>query len=151
MFSMAECIRLAYNNGNNTFSLDLATSFFFTGVAFFLGFGFPMHATRKSNLLCCMLVLATKYHSWVYFSQGSFPLSVRGRKEPGNIGGFKPLTSGGSDRAPPIRLRNEITWMCDSKGVANKNYPQTWSSRTIKNSLLVSDGGLCNGDVVDEI
>ena len=37
--------------------------------------------------------------------------SVRRRKEPGNIGGFKPLTSSGSDRAPPIRLQNEIMWM----------------------------------------
>ena len=47
-------------------------------------------------------------------SPGSFPLSARGRKEPGNVGGFKPLTSGGSDRAPPIRLQNKITWMRDS-------------------------------------
>ena len=37
-----------------------------------------------------------------------------GEKEPGNVGGFKPLTSGGSDRAPPIRLQNKITWMRDS-------------------------------------
>ena len=46
-------------------------------------------------------------------SPGSFPLSARGRKEPGNTGGFKPLTSGGSDRSPPIRLQNKVMWMCN--------------------------------------
>ena len=47
-------------------------------------------------------------------SPGSFLLPHAGGKEPGNVGGFKPLTSGGSDRAPPIRLQNKITWMRDS-------------------------------------
>ena len=46
-------------------------------------------------------------------SPGSFPLSSRERKEPGNIGGFKLLTSAGSDRAPPIRLQDEIMGMHD--------------------------------------
>ena len=36
------------------------------------------------------------------------------RKDPTNIGGFKPLTSNGSDRMPPIRLQNEIMWTHDS-------------------------------------
>ena len=48
-------------------------------------------------------------------SPGSFPLSTCRRKEPGNIGGFKPLTSSGAARVPPIRLQNEITWKCDLK------------------------------------
>ena len=33
-------------------------------------------------------------------SPGLFPLFTHRRKEPGNIGGLKQLTSGGSDRAP---------------------------------------------------
>ena len=52
-----------------------------------------------------LLALSTS-EVWVAFSPGSFPLSVRGRKEPGNLGGFKPLTSGGSARAPSIRLQS---------------------------------------------
>ena len=36
--------------------------------------------------------------------------SFRAREEElGNVGRFKPLTSGGSARAPPIRLQSEIT------------------------------------------
>ena len=42
-------------------------------------------------------------------SPGSFPLSACGRKEePGNIGGFKLLTSGGSDRALPNQIAEHI-------------------------------------------
>ena len=41
--------------------------------------------------------------------------SACGKKEPGNIGGFKPLTSGSLASVPPIRLQNEITWKCDLK------------------------------------
>ena len=57
----------------------------------------------------------------------SFPHSACGRKESGNIGEFKPLTSGGSDRVPPIRLQNEITWVCDSLKAQQKEvtHPKT--------------------------
>ena len=40
-----------------------------------------------------------------------FSSSACERKEPGNIGVFKLLTSAGSDRAPPIRLQDEIMGM----------------------------------------
>ena len=57
----------------------------------------------------------------------------------------KPLISGGSDRAPPIRLQNEITW-------TERNYLAKHKQGVIrnKNSLLASDGGLHNGNVVKE-
>ena len=42
---------------------------------------------------------------------GSFPLSTCRRKEHGTLWGFKPLTSGGSDRVPPIRWQNKSTWI----------------------------------------
>ena len=35
--------------------------------------------------------------------------SARGRKELGNVGGVKLLTSGSPAKVPPIRLQNEIT------------------------------------------
>ena len=46
-------------------------------------------------------------------SPDSFPLSAHEGREPGNIGGFKLLTSTGSDRVPPIRLQDEIMGMHD--------------------------------------
>ena len=56
-------------------------------------------------------------------SPGSFPLSTHERKEPGNIGGFKLLTSAGSDRAPPNRLQDEIMGMHDFLKVLQTRYP----------------------------
>ena len=84
---------------------------FATRVSFFL----TLTDKKKSGMsLIAQYSVRITHRIHVASSPGSFPLSARGRKEPGNIGGFKPLTSGGSDRAPPIRLRNEIMWMCDS-------------------------------------
>ena len=57
------------------------------------------------------------------------------RQKPGNIGGgFKPLT-GGSARAPPIRLQNEVTWMRDSLKAWLTSQRQTRSYRTVKTQV----------------
>ena len=60
------------------------------------------------------------------------------RKEPGEIGSFKPLISGGSDRVPPLKLQNQSMWMRDSLKVwrtKSRRQRQTRSDKTTKNSL----------------
>ena len=60
------------------------------------------------------------------------------RKEPGEIGSFKPLISGGSDRVPPLKLQNQSRWMRDSLKVRrtkSRRQRQTRSDKTTKNSL----------------
>ena len=49
-------------------------------------------------------------------------------------GGFKPLT-GGSARAPPIRLQNEVMWMRDSLKAWLTSQRQTRSYRTVKTQV----------------
>ena len=44
------------------------------------------------------------------------------RKEPGEIGSFKPLISGGSDRVPPLKLQNRSMWMRDSLRCGEQNH-----------------------------
>ena len=53
-----------------------------------------------------LIAEVVQYQRYLASSPGSFPLSTCGRKEPGNIGGFKPLTSGGSDNQ--IAERNHV-------------------------------------------
>ena len=60
------------------------------------------------------------------------------RKEPGEIGSFKQLISGGSDRVPPLKLQNQSMWMRDSLKVwqtKSRRQRQTRSDKTTKNSL----------------
>jgi len=44
------------------------------------------------------------------FGQAHFLLLLHWRKEPGNIGRFKPFTSSAWILAAPIGLQNRITW-----------------------------------------
>ena len=98
------------------------------------------------------MLLVLKSQLQLASSPGSFPLSAHGGKEPGtcNIGGFKPLTSGGLARAPPIGLQNKVTLMRDSLKAWLTSQRQTRSYKTVINLLLVSDGALRNGDFVEE-
>ena len=91
------------------FSLEICTEWNLYSIHFrdmqivFYGGGAFINSWGKAR---CPLYIVASY-------PGSFPLTARGRKEPGNIGGFKPLTSGAWILAAPIRLQNESTCTCD--------------------------------------
>ena len=63
---------------------------------------------------CIFLVVGDKNCCIASLVSRLTALFVHRRKDPTNIGGFKPLTSDSSDRTPPIRLQNEIMWMHNS-------------------------------------
>ena len=84
----------------------------------YVGNGLHSHATPTCCITLrnvCTACVSCSIACLPYLASypGSFPLTARGRKEPGNIGGFKPLTSGAWILAAPIRLQNESTCTCD--------------------------------------